>query len=200
MGDSNDDAGANEGGGGDGGNAGGNEPTFTPPKDQAEFDRMVSDRLRRERSKFSDYDELKAKAAKFDEAENASKSEIEKATSKASQAEQRAAAAETTSLKLEVALDKAPEGMSPAQIRKLAKRLSGSSREELEADADELFGDFAPSGDEGGQDEGGESKGGDDGQGSGRPKERLKPGSSNQEEPEEDPEKIAERIFSRNRI
>lgn len=51
------------------------ERTFT----QAELDAIVGDRLKRERAKYADYDEFKAKAAKFDEAEEASKSELQKA-------------------------------------------------------------------------------------------------------------------------
>ena len=51
------------------------EKTFT----QDEVNRIVTSRL----SKYSDYDELKAKAEKFDEAEEANKSELEKALEKA---------------------------------------------------------------------------------------------------------------------
>ena len=52
------------------------ERTFT----QAEMDAIIGDRLNRERQKYADYAELKAKALKFDEAENASKIELQKAT------------------------------------------------------------------------------------------------------------------------
>lgn len=55
------------------------EKTFT----QAELDAIVSDRLKRERSKYEGYDELKAKAAKLDELEEASKTELQKATERA---------------------------------------------------------------------------------------------------------------------
>ena len=51
------------------------EKTFT----QAEMDAIISDRLKRERAKYADYDEMKAKAAKFDETEEANKSELQKA-------------------------------------------------------------------------------------------------------------------------
>ena len=51
------------------------ERTFT----QAEMDSIIGERLKRAREKYADYDELKAKAAKFDEAEEASKSELQKA-------------------------------------------------------------------------------------------------------------------------
>lgn len=52
--------------------------TFT----QAELDDIVQTRLSKERAKYSDYEELKAKALKFDEAEEAGKSELQKATEK----------------------------------------------------------------------------------------------------------------------
>ena len=51
------------------------ERTFT----QAEMEAIIGERLKRERAKYADYDEFKAKAAKFDEAEEASKSELQKA-------------------------------------------------------------------------------------------------------------------------
>jgi hypothetical protein len=50
------------------------ERTFT----QAEMEAIIGERLKRERSKYADYNEIKAKAAKFDEAEEASKSELQK--------------------------------------------------------------------------------------------------------------------------
>lgn len=53
--------------------------TFVAPTNQDEFDRMVGARLARERQKFADYDDLKAKASKFDEVDAASKSELQKA-------------------------------------------------------------------------------------------------------------------------
>ena len=51
------------------------ERTFT----QAEMEAIIGERLKRERSKYADYNEIKAKAAKFDEAEEANKSELQKA-------------------------------------------------------------------------------------------------------------------------
>lgn len=44
---------------------------FKAPASQAELDRIVQTRLDRERSRFSDYDELKARAAKASEFESA---------------------------------------------------------------------------------------------------------------------------------
>ena len=48
--------------------------TFT----QEEVDSIVGERLKRERAKYDGFDEFKAKAAKFDEMEQANKSELEK--------------------------------------------------------------------------------------------------------------------------
>lgn len=59
------------------------ERTFT----QAELDQIIGERLKREREKYPDYDALKEKAARFDEIEEASKSELQKATEKAERLE-----------------------------------------------------------------------------------------------------------------
>ena len=55
------------------------EKVFT----QTELDAIVKDRLARERGKFADYEEIKAKAAKYDEQTEANKSELQKATERA---------------------------------------------------------------------------------------------------------------------
>ena len=53
--------------------------TFT----QEELDRIVGERLQRERAKYADFEALKEKAAKFDAAEEAQKSELQKANERA---------------------------------------------------------------------------------------------------------------------
>lgn len=55
------------------------QQTFT----QDDVNRIVNDRLKREREKYADYAEVKEKAAKFDAAEEESKSAIQRATEKA---------------------------------------------------------------------------------------------------------------------
>lgn len=50
------------------------EKTFT----QTELDAIVGDRLKRERAKYADYDDLKAKATKYDQQQDASKTELQK--------------------------------------------------------------------------------------------------------------------------
>ena len=57
--------------------------TFT----QDEVNAIVGKRLAEEKSKFADYEEIKAKAAKFDEAEEANKSELQKAVERANNLE-----------------------------------------------------------------------------------------------------------------
>lgn len=67
-----------------------NERTFT----QAEMDAIIADRLKRERTKYSDYEELKSKASKLDELEEANKSELQKATERANELESKLAGLE----------------------------------------------------------------------------------------------------------
>lgn len=54
---------------------------------QGELDTIISDRLKRERDKYADYDELKEKAAKLDQIEEDAKSELQKATERAEKLE-----------------------------------------------------------------------------------------------------------------
>lgn len=57
------------------------DKTFT----QAELDAIIGDRLSRERAKYADYEAIKDKASKYDEMEEASKSELQKAQEKATE-------------------------------------------------------------------------------------------------------------------
>lgn len=74
---------------------------------------------------------------KLQEFEDRDKTEAQKLTERADAAERRAVEVEGRALRLEVAAEK---GLTPAQ----AKRLVGATREELEADADELLTTFKP--------------------------------------------------------
>lgn len=149
------------------------EPSNGEPES---FDREYVAKLRKENAAARKRAQEAEKRAK--EYEDAQKSDAQKKDEALAQAKDRASYAD----KLDVALDKAPEGMAAAQVRKLAMRLSGSTREELEADADELFADFAPE----------EPSGPEPRQ---RPRERLRPGAAPSSEPEEtDPEKLAAQV------
>ena len=118
-----------------------------------------------------------------------SKTELEKINERLAAAEKRAEAAEIEGRRFQVA---AAKKLTPAQ----AKRLQGTTLEELEADADDLIEAFTPP-------DTGDSKDGDDTEpkttGGGKPKERLRPGADTSAEPEgeDDPRKLADAIASR---
>jgi hypothetical protein len=62
---------------------------FKPISSQEELNKVIGDRVKR--AKPADYDDLKAKAARLDEMEQANQSEIEKANNRATAAEEKAA-------------------------------------------------------------------------------------------------------------
>jgi hypothetical protein len=111
------------------------------------------------------------------------KTEAQRLAESAEEAKTRAGKLETDLRKLTTAMERAPEGATLAQIRAVAKRLSGDSEEELEADADELFELLAP------------KSTSDDGKRSapaGKPTPTLRGGGDPEDEPEEmDPRKLA---------
>lgn len=112
------------------------EKTFT----QAELDRVVSDRLDRERKKYPDYNDLKTKASQFDELQDENKSEMEKLTGKVTSLSDENKSTKAENLRLRVALSKGLTG----DKADLADRLRGNTQEELEADADKLLSHLAP--------------------------------------------------------
>lgn len=77
--------------------------------------------------------------AELQQLKDKDKSDSEKLADRLAAAERRAAEAESTAARMEVA---AAKGLSAAQ----ARRLVGTTREELEADADELLSSFRPQG------------------------------------------------------
>jgi len=105
---------------------------WTPPGSQADLDRIIADRLNRERSKFADYDDLKAAAQRLTDIENANKTEAQKQAEALEAALQREAAATSQLLRYEVAADK---GVPPGLVR----FLTGTSREEIEEAATALL-------------------------------------------------------------
>ena len=102
---------------------------FAAITSQEAFDAAIQARIARERSKFADYDEVKAKADKLAEIEAANLTEAEKTAARLEAAEKRAAELEIKASRAEVAAEKGV----PAEL------LSGSTREELEASADALI-------------------------------------------------------------
>lgn len=131
----------NSGGDGKGGSAGGKsgdddlrELGITEEQVKALGDKGLAalERLREDRRRTKE--ELaaaSAKAQKYDELENANKTELEKLQEREKELERKATTAETALLKLSVALDAGlPHSM--------AARLQGSSKTELEKDAEDL--------------------------------------------------------------
>lgn len=107
--------------------------SFEPITSQEQLNKLVGDRIQRERAKFGDYDDLRAKAAKLDEIEAANKSELERATeaAQAVAAERDQAKAEALRLRVAVehgiSLDDAAlflTGQDEDTIRAQAKRLA----------------------------------------------------------------------------
>lgn len=98
---------------------------------QSELDAIIADRLTRERSKYTDYDDLKAKAEQFEQAEAAKLSELERTTKALEEAQAKAAQLELDQLRNKAAAAaQLPEGF--------ASRLVGKTEEELLADAKKL--------------------------------------------------------------
>lgn len=104
-------------------------PAYTPPQTQADLDRIVTERLNREKAKYADYGDLKRKAAEYDQTVQANQTEAQKAQARAEAAEQQAKAAATELARYKVA---AAKGV-PAEL------LAGSTEEELTAFADQLI-------------------------------------------------------------
>lgn len=77
------------------------------------------------------------KASKYDQFVESQKTEQQRLEERATAAERQAQEATTEALRLQVALTK---GLSPSQ----AKRLVGTTAEELESDADEMLADLQP--------------------------------------------------------
>lgn len=125
---------------------------------QADVDRIVKERLARERQKYADYDDLKVKA----EAADSSKTDLEKLTEEIAALKTENESNKVKALRSEVASAKGvPAGL-----------LTGKTQEDLEAQADALL-DFAKS-------NGTQTAEPKDG----RPKETLRSGAANNEQTE----------------
>lgn len=105
---------------------------YEPPESQADLDRIIGERLARERSKYADYDDLRERATQFDALVEASKSDQERLEERATKAKGQADTLAAENLRLKVAIAK---GLPP----ELIGRLQGSTQKELEADADVLL-------------------------------------------------------------
>lgn len=115
----------------------------TEPQEPTDTETVDWEAKYKEMQKHSREWEKRAKAAepaakKLADIEEASKSELEKAQAALAAVQRDVAEKEAAALRAQVALEK---GLTPSQ----AKRLVGASREELEADADELLADLKAS-------------------------------------------------------
>lgn len=102
---------------------------------QEEVNQLIADRIERERKKFADYKDLKAKASKLDELEEARKSELEKLNDRLAEAQMelqslkvekvRSQAAREAGLDAELAeyITAVEPEEALAQAKKLAERL-----------------------------------------------------------------------------
>ena len=66
-----------------------NQANETKTFNQAELDAIVQDRVKRERAKYDGFEDFKAKAQKYDEQEEANKSELQKAQERALELEEK---------------------------------------------------------------------------------------------------------------
>ena len=113
---------------------------FKPIDSQEDLDRIIEKRLARERAKFADYEEVKAKAAKVDEIEEEKKSDLQRALDQIealkAEAEQSKAAAAQAERAVLVEKVAASKGVP-------AKYLSGDSEDDLVASADAFLDDVS---------------------------------------------------------
>ena len=128
--------------GNDGGQGG--KPDFTPITSQEQFNAAIQERISRAESKvreqFADYDALKEKAGKYDEAQNASKTEAQKAEERIKSLED-----ELSGMRAARQHDQWVSEVSQA-TGVPADLLRGSTKEEIEAHANSIANAFKSSG------------------------------------------------------
>jgi hypothetical protein len=106
------------------------QKTFT----QEEVNRIVQERVFKERSKFEGFEDLKAKAAKYDEMEEASKTELQKATERAEKLE-----AELKGIKAEQEIRAIKDRVS-AETGVPVNLLTGNTEEDCKSQAEAILG------------------------------------------------------------
>lgn len=153
------------------------DKTFT----QDQLNAIVEERLKRERAKFDGYDDLKRQAEELAELKKKDQTAAQQAEGKLTAAEKRAAEAEAKAVDLEARVMRMEVASSKGLTSAQAKRLAGTSREELEKDAEELLETF-----------GGNGQGGSTPR---KPAEDLRGGGNPSATPAEtDPKKLAESV------
>lgn len=121
----------------EGGNDSGETPTadeFKPITSQDDLNKVISDRVARERAKYADYKDVKAKAAKFEEYEAANQTEAEKTAKRIADLEAELNNTRRDSLRLTIAsangitdaddIDLFLTGTDEETLTKQAKRLA----------------------------------------------------------------------------
>lgn len=103
--------------------------TFT----QEEVDKMIQTRVLKEQERFSDYAELKAKADKYTEIEEANKTELQKATERADALQARLDEMETASKVNGIRADVSKETGVPVHL------LTASTTDECKAQAEAIL-------------------------------------------------------------
>lgn len=106
--------------------------TFT----QEQLNAILAEEKRKHSEKYGDYDDLKAKADRLDQQETESQTELQKAIARAEKAEQDLVQEKTDREKSE---REALSATVAAEKGVPVKNISGATREELEASADELI-------------------------------------------------------------
>lgn len=117
---------------------------FKTIETQEELDNIVKERIRREREKFGDYDELKKRVSELESENSALKSTVEEnkqtragLDAQITELQGQVSNYETASLRTRIALQ---NGLP----YDLADRLQGADEEELKADAERLAGFMRP--------------------------------------------------------
>jgi len=121
------------------------EAPADPPSDktftQGELDRIVGERVGRERQKYADYDDLKTKASEYDKLADSQKTDLDRVSGERDSLKTRVGELEPENLRLRVSHKK---GLP----HELVDRLQGKDEAEMEADADRLLGLFKPPADD----------------------------------------------------
>jgi hypothetical protein len=113
-------------------------PAYTPPASQADLDRIVEQRLARERSKYSDYDTLKEKAEKHDKLEADLATDKEKAVAAAREEAQKQVRAETAPRLVKQAFKAEAKGvLTSEQLDALLEDLDLTKYLDKDGDVDE---------------------------------------------------------------
>lgn len=106
---------------------------FKPITSQDDLNRIIADRVNRERAKYADYKDVKAKASRFDELEAANKTEAQKLADAVSAAEKERDLARAEALRMRVATK---HGITDAEDIDLF--LTGTDEETLIRQAERL--------------------------------------------------------------